>query len=133
MTAIDLKTGEHTWMVPMGDGPRMHPALRELALDRLGWPYRGFPLVTKTLLLVAQTGAFANVRRDMTSFLADLETVDPALQAYDKGTGELIAKVPLPINAQGSPMTYTIGGKQYIVVAVGGLNLPAELIALALP
>jgi quinoprotein glucose dehydrogenase len=133
ITAIDLKTGEHTWMAPMGEGPRAHPALKELALDRLGWPYRGFPLITKTLLLVAQTGAFANVRRDMTSFLADLETVDPALQAYDKGTGELIAKVPLPLNAQGSPMTYAIGGKQYIVVAVGGLNVPAELIALALP
>jgi len=30
-------------------------------------------------------------------------------------------------------MTYLINGKQYIVVAVGGSNIPAELVALALP
>jgi quinoprotein glucose dehydrogenase len=51
---------------------------------------------------------------------------------FDKRTGELITKVPLPNNALGSPMTYAVGGKQYIVVAVGGANHPAELVALAL-
>jgi hypothetical protein len=30
-------------------------------------------------------------------------------------------------------MTYSVGGKQYIVVAVGWKDMPAELIALALP
>jgi quinoprotein glucose dehydrogenase len=39
----------------------------------------------------------------------------------------------LPANETGIPMTYMLNGRQYIVVAVGGLNLPAELIALSLP
>jgi hypothetical protein len=30
-------------------------------------------------------------------------------------------------------MTYMARGKQYIVVPVGGANLPAELVALSLP
>jgi quinoprotein glucose dehydrogenase len=41
--------------------------------------------------------------------------------------------VELPSNAHGALMTYRVRGKQYIVVPVGGANLPAELIALALP
>ena len=30
-------------------------------------------------------------------------------------------------------MTYFAGGKQFIVVPVGGANMPAELVALSLP
>jgi quinoprotein glucose dehydrogenase len=37
ITAIDLNTGEHAWMKPVGSGPRDHPALSELALPPLGW------------------------------------------------------------------------------------------------
>ena len=33
----------------------------------------------------------------------------------------------------GTPMTYTMNGKQYIVVAIGGAGFPAELIAFKLP
>jgi len=39
----------------------------------------------------------------------------------------------LPANAQGSPMTYLAGGRQFIVIPVGGANIPAELVALSLP
>jgi quinoprotein glucose dehydrogenase len=39
----------------------------------------------------------------------------------------------LPANETGLPMTYMAGGRQFIVVAVGGVNFPAELVALALP
>jgi len=45
----------------------------------------------------------------------------------------LLAEIDLPANAQGSPMTYLAGGKQFIVVPVGGANIPAELVALTLP
>ena len=41
-------------------------------------------------------------------------------------------EVALPRNATGAPMTYMLNGKQFIVVATGGSNLPAELIALSL-
>lgn len=60
----------------------------------------------------------------------------PALRpasAYDKKTGGLVGEVALPRNATAAPMTYLMNGKQYIVVATGGANLPAELIALRLP
>ena len=44
ITAIDMRTGEHVWMVPNGDGPRNHPAIRHLGLPPLGQPGRGMPL-----------------------------------------------------------------------------------------
>ena len=57
---------------------------------------------------------------------------DPKLCAYDKETGKVVGEVVLPRNATGAPMTYMLNGKQFIVVATGGSNLPAELIALCL-
>jgi quinoprotein glucose dehydrogenase len=44
-----------------------------------------------------------------------------------------VGEIALPANANGAPMTYMAGGRQYIVMAVGGANLPAELVALRLP
>jgi len=38
----------------------------------------------------------------------------------------------LPANETGLPMTYMLGGRQFIVVAVGATGFPAELVALAL-
>jgi quinoprotein glucose dehydrogenase len=58
---------------------------------------------------------------------------DPILRAHDKATGEIIAELELP-NAQGGlPMSYMHGGKQYVLVAVGGGGEPAEIVAFALP
>ena len=39
----------------------------------------------------------------------------------------------MPAGQTGSPMTYMVNGKQYIVVAVGGQGSPAELLAYRLP
>jgi quinoprotein glucose dehydrogenase len=136
LTAINLGTGDHVWVVPVGEGPRHHPLLEPLRLGRLGWDRRSFPLVTRTLLFVAQVGAGGG-----TQPAADrpwvpvprLVSDDPALQVFDKGSGELLAKIELPENATGALMTYLAGGKQYIVVPIGGGNLRAELIALSLP
>ena len=44
ITAIDLNSGEHLWMVPNGEGPRDHEALQGLDLPRLGAPGRPAPL-----------------------------------------------------------------------------------------
>ena len=61
------------------------------------------------------------------------DVYEPTLQVFDKATGAMIAQVELPANAQGALMTYMVRGRQYIVMPVGGANLPAELIALTLP
>lgn len=132
ITAIDLGSGGHRWMVPSGDGPRDHPALRDLKLPRLGWPLRTFVLATKTLLFAVQEGPVGPERTVDGHLEADHVVRDASLRAYDKQTGADVARVDLPANATGSPMTYMIGGRQFIVVAVGGSNLPAELVALAL-
>jgi quinoprotein glucose dehydrogenase len=135
ITAIDISSGEHVWMIPSGDGPRNHPALRALNLPRLGWPERTFVLATRALLLATQEGPYTNERLVEGQYVQrDHSIREPQLRAYDKATGDLIAEHELPANATGSPMAYLAGGKQFVVVAVGGSNMaPAELVALALP
>ena len=121
MTAIDLNTGDHTWMQPMGNGERFrnHPLLRDLNLPPLGGDSsRAGPLVTKTLLIYALTTGGT--------------TGGPRLVALDKATGEELASVDLPRGAIGTPMTYLLDGRQYIALTVGGSPVP-ELIAFALP
>jgi len=54
ITAIDLNTGDHRWMLPMGDLARSNPALQQLGLPPLGRAARGHVLLTKTLLIVGQ-------------------------------------------------------------------------------
>jgi quinoprotein glucose dehydrogenase len=39
----------------------------------------------------------------------------------------------MPAPESGSPMTYMLNGKQYIVVAIAGAGFPGELIAYRLP
>jgi quinoprotein glucose dehydrogenase len=136
LVAIDMSTGDHRWRVPVGGGNN-HPAIRHLGIpDRLGLPTRSFALVTKSVLLVVQSGyqsnerpaPFAPQRR-----VFQLNNLEPKLYAYDKASGRLLAEVTLPANASGAPMTYLAGGKQYVAFPVGGSNVPEELIALALP
>ena len=121
MTAIDLNTGEHAWMMPLGDGDRVrnHPMLRHLDLPPLGGDgSRSGPLVTPTLLVYALTTGGS--------------TGGPRLVAADKATGEELASVDVPRGAIGTPMTYLLDGRQYIALTIGGSPVP-ELIALALP
>ena len=136
IVAIDLNTGEHAWTVPLGEGPRSHPALAALDLPRLGSARRGFPLLTRTLLFAAQEGRPTSLRPGVDRPWTRIWTwanEDPSLEAFDKTTGALLARLELPANAHGALMTYMTRGRQYIVIPVGGANLPAELIALTLP
>jgi quinoprotein glucose dehydrogenase len=136
IVAIDLNTGEHVWTVPLGEGPRRHPRLAALDLPRLGSGRRGFPLLTRTLLFAAQEGRIVGVRppKDRAwSRIFTWATLEPTLEVFDKTTGALLARIELPANAQGALMTYMVRGRQYIVIPVGGANLPAELVALSLP
>jgi quinoprotein glucose dehydrogenase len=134
ITAIDLKDGSIRWVTPVGQGPVNHPLLAGLDLSRLGWPRRIFPLLTGGLLFVVQEG-IRNFQRsqggDVTRM--ELQNEDPFLIALDPGTGNVVARIPIPANATGSPMSYLAGGKQYIVIPIGGASEPSELVALSLP
>jgi quinoprotein glucose dehydrogenase len=55
------------------------------------------------------------------------------LRAYDKRTGQDAGAVYMPAPQTGSPMTYMLNGRQYIVVAISNQNFPGELIAFRLP
>ncbi len=117
MTAIDMNTGKHRWMVPTGNGDyvRHHEKLKGLDLPRLGGDARGGPLLTKTFLMYGEGPREGK----------------PALVALDKDTGAELGRVELPGSPIGSPMTFMLNGKQYIAQTVTGN--PPELIALSLP
>jgi quinoprotein glucose dehydrogenase len=140
LTAIDLNTGEHLWRVPLGTGPRDHPALKDSKdlPERLGSPRRGHVLCTKTLLFAGQEGnveKVINLIRDgkASEVAREKLSADATFRAYDKKSGRLLAEIPLPDNVTGAPMTYAVGKKQLIVFPVGGLLNPDELVALSLP
>jgi quinoprotein glucose dehydrogenase len=123
--AIDLNKGELLWSVANGDGPRYHPALKDLNLPPLGQGGRVAPLVTKTMVFLGEGGD-------------DVPGTAPGsggkmFRAYDKATGNVLWEMALPGGTTGAPMTYLRNGKQYIVVATGAKGSPGELIALALP
>ena len=116
--------------------PAWRPHSAPLNLPRLGWNRRGFPLVTRTLLCVAQQGRSIGSRsaQDRPGVpIVTFATDEPTLQVFDKTTGVLLAQIELPANASGALMTYVARGRQYIVIPVGGSNIPAELVALSLP
>jgi quinoprotein glucose dehydrogenase len=55
------------------------------------------------------------------------------LRAYDKMTGREVGSVYMPAPQSGSPMTYMLGGRQYLVVAISGAAYSGELLAFRLP
>jgi len=126
ITAIDLNTGEHVWMKPNGDTPdyvKEHPALEGIDIPPTGGADRVGLLVTKTLLFAGEgSGLFA----------APPGAGGPIFRAYDKLTGDVVHEIELSAHQTGVPMTYMFEGNQYIVVAVGAREHPAELIALRL-
>ena len=127
LSAIDLNKGDLMWQVPHGDTPdvvRNHPAAEghDHSEDR---PERR-----------GRTGHHPHARRSC----GDPQVTSPPgrprgamLRAYDKKTGAEVGAVYLPAQQSGSPMTYMLDGKQYIVVAVSGGNYSGEYIAFALP
>jgi glucose dehydrogenase len=119
ITAVDLKSGDHAWMIANADTPRdvaANPALKGLNLPRTGAPTHSGLLVTKTLL-----------------FAGEGDGGSPVFRAHDKATGRILAQIALPASQTGLPMTYVWKGRQFIVMAVGDGQNASEIIALALP
>jgi quinoprotein glucose dehydrogenase len=126
LSAIDLNEGKMLWQVAHGETPdniRNSPALKGLAIPRTGQPGVAGTLVTKTLVISGEK-AFTTTSTGQRGAM---------LRAYDKASGREQGAVYMPAPQTGSPMTYMLNGKQYIVVAIGGQGFPAELLALRLP
>ncbi len=127
ITAINLNTGDHVWMVPNGavpDAIKNNPALKGFDLSKAGNPERAHIMVTKSLLYVVDGSGLFN---------AGPGGGGNVFHALDKKTGATVFEMTLPAGSTGVPMSYMANDRQYILVAVGGRGIPAELIALAVP
>jgi quinoprotein glucose dehydrogenase len=126
ISAIDLNRGEILWQVPHGETPdvvRNHPALKGLTIPRTGRNGSVGTLVTKTLVIAGE-GSFGPTPSGARGAM---------LRAYDKATGAEVGAVQMPAPQTGSPMTYLLNGRQYLVVAISGAGYSGELLALRLP
>jgi quinoprotein glucose dehydrogenase len=125
LAAVQLDRGELLWQVPHGDTPdsvKNHPALKGLTIPKTGQNGAVGLLVTKTLVIIGDPQATTTPRGR-----------GAMLRAYNKLTGEQVGAVFIPAPQSGSPMTYSIDGRQYIVVAVSGGAYSGEYIAFRLP
>jgi quinoprotein glucose dehydrogenase len=121
ITAIDMNTGEHLWVIPHGDARtedqdaiKNHPLLQGVPgvltnPGRRGWPVM---VATKSLLITAG------------------QTADDAwhLFAIDKKTGERVGAVKIPGETGYGMSSWVHKGKQYVLV-----QLEDGLAAMALP
>ncbi|MBX3241255.1 MAG: pyrroloquinoline quinone-dependent dehydrogenase [Chitinophagaceae bacterium] len=117
LLAIDMQTGKQKWEVPLG-----------YMMDTLQYPG------------AAQWGSInfggAIVTGGGLTFVA--ATMDGHLRAFDTQTGKPLWSAALPAGGQATPMTYSINGKQYLVIAAGGhgklgSKLGDAVVAYALP
>jgi quinoprotein glucose dehydrogenase len=128
LTAVNLDRGEIVWQVAHGDTPdnvRNHPALRGLNIPKTGQvPTGGIgSAVTKTLVVMGDPQVTTTPEHPRGAML----------RGYDKATGNQVGALWMPAPESGSPMTYLVDGKQYIVVAISGGNYSGEYLAFALP
>jgi quinoprotein glucose dehydrogenase len=99
LNAIDLNTGKYLWKIPFGQ----YPELEAKGIHNTGSDNYGGPVVTAGGLLFIGATVF-----------------DQKFHAYDSHTGELLWETELPFSGLATPATYSINGKQYVVIAAGG-------------
>jgi len=105
MTAIDMKTRQIAWQVPLGTVQDTGPMGIKMALKApIGMPTIGGPMATQGGLV----------------FFA--ATQDYYLRAFNSSNGQELWKSRLPVGSQGTPMSYISPktGKQYVVISAGG-------------
>ncbi len=122
ISAIDLNKGELVWQIAHGETPdaiKNNPALKGVNVPRTGRPAGAGGssggigvLVTKTLIIAGEGGTVAMPDGSRGAML----------RAYDKKTGVEAGAVAMPGAQTGSPMTYMLDGKQYIVRGVEQLD-----------
>ena len=115
LNAIDLNTGEYRWRVPLGE----FPELTAKGVPPTGTENYGGPVVTAGGLI----------------FIA--ASRDEYLRAFDRKTGKELWKAKLPAAGYATPATYSVNGRQYIVIACGGGKMGTKsgdaYLAFALP
>lgn len=99
ISAIDLKTNEIVWKKRIGTVRDSSPIPLPF---KMGMPMLGGPIVTAGGVVFI--GA----------------TADNYLRAFDVNNGKELWRARLPAGGQATPMSYSIDGKQYIVIAAGG-------------
>ncbi|MFT5125717.1 MAG: quinoprotein glucose dehydrogenase [Candidatus Omnitrophota bacterium] len=115
LNAVDLNTGELKWKVVLGE----YPELTAKGIPPTGTENYGGPLVTGSGLIFIGASA------------------DETFRAFDKETGAILWKAKLPFSGNATPSTYTVDGRQYVVISAGGgkSGRPrgGSLVAFALP
>ncbi len=115
LSAIDLAQGEIRWQIPLGD----YPHLAKRGIRQTGTENYGGPIVTDGGLLFIAASA------------------DDRIRAFDKASGELLWEAELPTSGFATPTTYSVAGRQFLVVAAGGGKLGrkpgSQYIAFSLP
>lgn len=117
LDALDLNAARMHWQVPFGDNEavRNHPALKDAKLPAaLGAVGTAGAIVTRGGLVFVGGG-------------------DAAFHALDKRSGADLWRYSTGgAKTNGTPMTYRSGGRQFVVIAVGGPGPGAALLAFAL-
>jgi quinoprotein glucose dehydrogenase len=99
LNAIDLNTGQYKWKINLGE----YPELAAKGMKNTGSENYGGPVVTAGgLLFIGATN------------------YDKKFRAFDKATGDLLWETTLPFAGNATPVTYSIDGRQYVVIAAGG-------------
>ena len=117
LNAINLNTGEYVWKINLGE----YPELAAKGMRNTGSENYGGPIVTAGgLLFIGATN------------------YDRKFRAFDKATGELLWETTLPFAGNATPATYSVNGRQYVVIAAGGGKDPKSgsggiYVAFALP
>ena len=127
ISAIDLDKGDILWQIPHGETPdeiKNNAALKGITIPRTGQSgYNIGTLVTKTVVIAGDS--------QLTTQPSGARSA--LMRAYDKKTGKEVGTVPIPAPQSGSPMTYMVNGRQYIVIAVSGGAYSGEYVAYTLP
>ncbi len=99
LLAINMRDGQKKWEKPLGYmfSPSQYPQSKSWGSVNLG----GAITTAGNLVFVAAT-------------------LDNHFRAFQTNTGELLWEFELPASAQSTPMSYSVKGKQYVVIAAGG-------------
>lgn len=100
LTALDLASGKIRWQIPLGQIRKAGITIPKSA--NWGSPNVGGPITTAGGL----------------TFIG--ATMDNQLRALDTATGKELWSADLPVPGMAVPMTYRVGGKQFVVIAAGG-------------